>query len=140
MFGTFAVLYRVHHGFGFFRGSAEGLLAEDHLAGLGRGNRDLGVSVIRAGDINEVNIFTRNQSAPVGLYRLIAPVLSKSLYAVRVARTDCFQHRTVGQIEKTGGLQERIRMGAPHESVADDPDIQFFFDTAFFDTAVASAC
>ena len=43
-----------------------------------------------------------------------------------IARTDRFQHRTIGQIEKTGGLQVRIRMRTPHESVADNPNIQVF--------------
>ena len=60
--GHVGLLYGIHHRLGLFRGSAERLFAEDHLAGFRCSNRNLGVSVVRAGDIDEVDIFARNQS------------------------------------------------------------------------------
>ena len=66
----------------------------------------------------------RDQIAPVGVERLVAPVLGELLHALFVARRDRLQHGLSRQIEEPRRLQERIRMRPPHEAVANQSDIE----------------
>ncbi len=65
------------------------------LPGLRGGDGDLGVGVVGAGDVDQVDVLALDQLAPVGLDRFVAPVIGESLGRVGVARADRLQHRLV---------------------------------------------
>ena len=56
------------------------------LPARGRGDGDLGVRVVRAGDVDEVDVLALDERAPVGFGRLVAPVVGERPHAVGVAR------------------------------------------------------
>jgi len=72
-------LDRIDHGTSLFRCSSERLFAEDHFAGACGSNRNFSMGIVRTGDVDKVDIVTRNQFPPVGLYRLVTPVFGKLL-------------------------------------------------------------
>src|SRR5262249_54346487 len=84
------------------------------------------VRVVRARDVDDVDVLPGDQVAPVGGVRLVSPVLGEFLHALFVPRRDRLQHRLARQVEEPRRLQERIRMRASHEPVADQTDIQGF--------------
>ena len=63
------------------------LLAEDHLAGLGRGDRDVVVQVVRHADVDRVDVRALDQLPPIGFDRRVAPRVGKLLGLLRIART-----------------------------------------------------
>ncbi len=75
----------VHHGFRFGAGASQRLLAQHHFAGLGGSNGNLRVGIVRAGDIDQVDIFSLHQGAPVCFDGLVAPVFSESFTRPRCA-------------------------------------------------------
>ena len=117
-------LDRFHHGPAFGSGAAERLFAEHHLAGPGRGDGDLSVSVVGAGDVDEVDVLALDQDTPVRLDGLVAPVLSKTFCAFCIAGTDCLEYRLIRHIEKARGLKKRIGVRAAHEAVSDEANVQ----------------
>src|SRR5438046_1184841 len=80
--------------------------------------------VIRAGNINEINVFPRNQLAPVSLVRLETPAVGESLHFGRVARAGRLEHRLVLKLEKITDFAIGVRMGAAHEAVTDEADVE----------------
>ena len=82
--------------------AAERLLAHHHLAGRGGGDRDLGVGVVGAGDVDEVDVLARHQLAPVRFEGLIAPILGEGFNACRVARANRLQDRLIVERRRTG--------------------------------------
>ena len=61
------------HRLGLGDGVGQRLLAQHVLAGLERGDGDLGVGVARRADVDEVDVVARDHRAPVGLGRLPSP-------------------------------------------------------------------
>ena len=103
------------------------LFAEDHLAGLGGGDGDLGVAVVGRADINGVDILALNQLAPIGLDRLIAPLVGKGLGAFGAAATDGLQNGPVSQFgEEVVHTLVAVGVRPAHEAVADQADVQRF--------------
>ena len=100
------------------------LFAEDHLAGLGGGQHDLAVRVVRRADVDHVDVVAGDQLPPVGLVRLIAPVLGERLDLVLVAGAAGLEHRAVLAREELVHLAVRVRVGPAHEAVADHADVQ----------------
>ena len=115
----------VDHRLGLCRVPAERLLAHHHLAGARGGDRDLRVRVVRARDVDELDVLARDERSPVGLDAFVPPIRGERLHAIRVARADCLQHRLVRHVEETRRLEKRVRVRPPHEPVADQPDVQF---------------
>ena len=137
-------LDRLHHPHRFGRVSAERLLAHHHLAGLGGGDGDLGVRVVRARDVDEIDVRARDQLAPIRLEGLIAPLLGKTFDLVLVAAADRLQHRLIAEIEELVDLAERIGMGSAHEAVADEANVELALLThvppPFAEPFVAAYC
>ena len=75
------LLDRVDHLLALGQVHRQRLLAEDHLAGLGRGDGDLGVRVVGRADVDRVDVLALDQLPPVGLDRLVAPLLGERLGA-----------------------------------------------------------
>ena len=127
MLGDVGGLHGLHHGSGFCRGAAERLFAQHHFARLGGGNGYLCVGVVGAGYVDEIDVGTLHECAPVTLYGLVAPVISKRFGSIGVAGADGFENGPIRQIEKVRRLQERVGVGAAHETVTDEADVQFLF-------------
>ncbi len=117
--------------------SPERLLTQHHLAGARGGDRDLGVRVVRARDIDQVDVRAFDQLAPIGLNRAISPVGGERLEPLPVARRDRLQDGLERQIEVARRLQKRVRVRTAHEAVADEPDVEFLLH-AF--SATTGAC
>ena len=118
------LLDRGGHRLRFLRVPPERLLAHHHLAGLRRRDRDVVVRVVRARDIDDVDVLAAHEITPVGRVRLVAPVRRELLHPLFVPRGHRLQHGAQGEIEKPWRLQKRIRVGAAHEAVPHQPDIQ----------------
>ncbi len=124
--GHFGVFHSFDHRFRFRRIASQRLFAHDHLAGFRSGNRNLGVRVVRAGDIDQVDILVVYECSPVRNGRFITPPVSKQHGLFAVSRTDAFQNRLVRRVEEIRHLAKRVRMRAAHEAAADDSNVQFF--------------
>ena len=59
--------------------SASGFSHRTILPACGRGDGDLGVRVVGRGDVDQVDVLALDELAPVGLDRLVAPVLGERL-------------------------------------------------------------
>jgi len=101
------------------------LLADDHLAGLGRRHRHLGVDVVRHADVDDVDGVVVDDLAPVRDERFEAPGVGERLGLVRLQATRHLQHGVVRDVEKI--LHPTIGVGVrpPHEPVPDDADVQW---------------
>ena len=80
--------------------------------------------VIGASDINQINVFPRNELAPVSLVRLETPAVGERLHFGRVARAGGFEHGSVLELEEVADLAIGIRMCAAHEAVTDQADVE----------------
>ena len=118
------LLDRGHHLRRFLRVSPERLLAHHHLAGLCGRDGDRVMRVVRAGDVDQIDVRARHQIAPVGVIRLVAPVLRERLDAFFVSRGHRLEHGLPRQVEEDRRLPERIRVRPPHEAVPDEADVE----------------
>ena len=113
------------------------LFAGDHLAGRGRGLGDLQMHVVGGADVDQVDVGPLHHAAPVGVGLLPSPVGGERLELVRLARAGRLHHRLVLQVEEVAHLAVGVGMGAAHEAVADDGDVQFLLGHGFLPTASA---
>ncbi len=127
MLGTPAFSIAFDHRLAFDQVHRQGLLAEHHLAGLGRGDGDLGVRVIGRANIDRVDIFALDQLAPVGLDRLVPPLGGEGAGVLGVAAADSLEHGAVLDVEEVIDSLVRVGMRSAHEAVTDDADIERFF-------------
>ncbi|MEG8037531.1 hypothetical protein QP157_20095 [Sphingomonas sp. LR61] len=96
------------HRLGLFDGVRERLLAQDVLAGLERGDRDLDVRRSGRHDVDDVDVRVGHDGAPVGRRSLPAVLHASGLGAFRVAPDD---HRHLGfdpEVEEPGGGPPRL--------------------------------
>ncbi len=119
----FGGVHRIHHGFGFGGVAAEGLFAEHHFAGGGGCDRDLVVGVVRASDIDDVDVFAVDQFAPVGFDGFVTPVIGEGFGSFGISCTDGFQAESVREVEEDGGLPIGVGVGASHEAVTYQSDV-----------------
>ncbi len=104
------------------------LLAQDHLAGLGsRRSRSRGAGCW-ACRCRSASMSSRcDQLAPVGLDRLVAPLIGERLNLLRTAGTGGLEHRTVLQFgKKSPDPLVAVGVGPAHEAVADHADVEWF--------------
>ena len=73
----------IEHRLGFFAGAGQRLFADDVLAGLGRGDARLGVRVVGAAVVEQLDAVVFQHLAPVGVVTLVA-------VAARGFRRGCF--------------------------------------------------
>ena len=88
------------HLFAFGLVHRQWFFAQDHLARFGRGDRNLFVQVVRRANIDRIDVIAFEQLAPIGLDRLIAPVVGERFRLFFVASTDGFENRFVFEIGK----------------------------------------
>jgi hypothetical protein len=105
--------------------SAERFFAHHHLP-AGRRRWRFGMRVVRAGDIDQIDIGRFDDAAPIGLYRLISPFGGEILGAFGVSGADGFEDGLVGYVEKVVDLGEGVRVGPAHEPVTDHSDVELF--------------
>ena len=108
------------------RGNGERLFAEHDLAGLGGGNRHLGMQQVGRGDIHDVDIAAIDDGAPVGRHFVPTPCGGHLVECFPVAAADHFPVQLERQVEKMRRLAIGVGMRAAHESLADKGDIQCF--------------
>ena len=91
------------------------LLADDHLAGLGRGDHDLVVQHVGHADVDQVDVRAGDELLPVEFHRLVAPGLGELLQLVFLLRpgTAGLQHGLVLAGEEVAHLQLGVRVGGP---------------------------
>ena len=119
-------LYGIDHFAAFRDIHGQRLFAQDHLAGLGRGNGNVVVHIVGRTDVDGVDVIAGDQCAPVRLDAFIAPVVGECLNGVFVARAGCLQYKVVGDVEEFRRLPVGIGVGAAHESAAHQSDVQLF--------------
>ncbi len=73
------LLDRLAHLFAFGDAHRQGLFAEDHLAVGGAGEGDLLVEVVGDADVDGVDVLPLDELPPVGLDRLVAPLVGERL-------------------------------------------------------------
>ena len=106
--------------------ASERLFAGDHLPGASRGNGNLRVRVVRAGDVDEIDVFPLDDRSANRSRRIGSPKYPRTPDAVGIAGDDRLQDRLIRQIEESRRLEERIAVRVPHEPVADQRDIERF--------------
>ncbi len=102
------------------------LLAEDHLAGLGRGDGDIVVQVVRHADIDRVDIVPLDELSPIGLDRGVTPRIGELPGLGLVAGTHGLQHRLVLEVEEIVDAAVGVRVRPAHEAVTDHADAERF--------------
>ena len=112
------------HRLGLFCVPPERLLAHDDLSRLCRGDRDLVMRVVRARDVDQVDVLPLDELPPVALDSFVSPIAREALRPVRIPRADRLEHRPERQVEEARRLMERIGVRAPHEAVTDETDVQ----------------
>ena len=95
------------------------------LPALRGGDGDLGMRVVRARDVDEVDVLAGDQVAPVRLEGLVAPICREGLGARRVARANRLEDRLGVQLEELVDLGEGVGVGAAHEAGAHEADVEF---------------
>ena len=125
--GHAGLLDGLEHFFGFLAVEAEGLFAEDHLAGFGGGDDLFGVEIVGGGDVDDVDIIAGDEFFPIGLDGFVAPLVGELLRLRGVATADGLRDEFVAGGEEVVNLMEGVAVGAAHEAVADEADAELFF-------------
>ena len=120
------LLDRLDHRRGLLEGPRQGLLAEDHLARLGRGDGDRGVRVVGRADVDRVDVLAVDQLMPVGLEGLVLPLVGERLRPLGGPAADGLEDGAVFQVEEVVDPLVGVRVRPAHEAVADQADIQGF--------------
>ncbi len=115
-----------HHFLGLGRIHREGFLAQDHFAGLGGGEGQVGMQVVGDRNVDEVDVVAGDQLAPIGFDAGVAPAGGELLNFILVPRADRLADEFVGRIEEMTDFGVGIGMGAAHEAVADETDTKRF--------------
>ena len=97
--GHARLLDRSHHALRFCRGSRQRLLAHHHFSGLGGRNGNPGMCVVGARDVDEIDVGSINDCAPVRFCLLVAPVRREGLDAILLPGGYRLQHRLIRQVE-----------------------------------------
>ena len=117
----------LHHGFSLLGIEGQRLLAQDHFSSLRRCDGNLGVKVVRDGDIHHVDVVPSDELLPIRFDGLIAPTICELLSLRGIARADRLEDDLIARREEVPDLGECVGVGAPHEAVADETDAKLFF-------------
>jgi hypothetical protein len=90
------------------------------------GDGDLGVYVVRRGNIDQVDVVAFDELSPIRLDGLVAPFRCERLGLPCITRAEGLEHRAVFEIEEIIYLGESVRVGPAHEAVADESDAKRF--------------
>ena len=125
--GDAGFLHRLDHLATLDRVEGQGFFAEDHFAGGGGGTGDFAVQVGRHADVDGVDVLALEQFSPVGLDRLVAPLVGEGLRLAGVPGAGRLQDGAVLQVKEVVHLNIGVRMGPAHEAITDHADVQRFF-------------
>src|SRR6185312_13457507 len=121
------------YGFGhllcFSSVSPQRLFAKHRFAGLRSRDRNFGMSIVGARDVDDIDIAPLDHFTPIRFDRFVAPLLTKRFGASAIAAAYGLQHRRRGDVEKVAYLPKSIRMGTAHEAVAHQPYVEFLLFT-----------
>ena len=117
-------LGRGHHRRPLLRVHRQRLLARHHLAGGQRRQGDIAMRAVRRADVDQVHVRPLHHAAPVGVGLLPPPARGERRQCLRRAGGRHLQHRLERQVEEAPDLPVGVGVGAPHEAVADDRDVQ----------------
>ena len=104
----------------------ERLFAQDHFAGFGGGDADFGVDIVRRSDVDHVDVIARDQFAPIGFDRFVAPFFGEGFGVFFVAGANGFENRLIFEVEEIFDLRESVGVRAAHEAVTDESDAKLF--------------
>src|SRR5829696_5930542 len=110
------------HGPRLLDGVGQWLLAEDVLAGLQGGDRDLGVAGARGADVDQVDVVALDQPLPVGLPGGPAEPAGRGRHGGGVPAADGGHPGREREVEDVADRPPGLGVGAAHERVADHPD------------------
>jgi hypothetical protein len=113
---------------GFRQIPGQRLFAQNHFAGLSRRDRNFGVGVIRAGNIDDIHRRILDQASPIGIVRFIAPLVGKLFDLCGVPRGDGLEHGLIFEIEELADRQVGIRVRACHKSVTNQADVELLHE------------
>ena len=82
--------------------------------------------VVRRADVDQVDVFTCDELAPVVFDRLIAPLVGESFRLIRAASADRLEHGPIFQIKEIVDFAIGVGMRPAHEAVTDHADVQGF--------------
>ena len=107
------------------------LLAEDHLAGLGGGDGDLGVGVVGRADVDGVDVGSRatsfRQSVSTDSYCHFS---ANAFAGLLVPTAGGLEDRAILDVEEVVDPLVAVGVGPAHEAAADQADIQGFLGHA----------
>ena len=112
------------HRLGLGHAVGQRLLAEHVLAGLERGDRDLGVGVAGGADVDQVDVVALDDPPPVGLGGRPAEPAGGVGDRGRVAAGEHGQLRPQREVEEVGGGAPGLRVRGAHEGVTDQADAE----------------
>src|SRR5438132_534088 len=121
--GFFVLAGGVAHLAGIVKRTGQWLFTRYIFAGLEGGDGHLGVGVVGAGDIDEVDVGVGDGSLPVGFVVAPAPAVFEGFELLGISADDGVHHRLGWEVEKLVNFEESVAVGAAHELVADQADI-----------------
>ncbi len=125
--GDAGIFDRIHHWRTLLGGAGQRFLAEDHLAGLGGGDRDGSVGVVGRADVDGVDVVAGNEGFPVSFDRLEAPLAGEGLGTFLIAGADGLEDRAVCEVgEEVVDALVSVGVGAAHEAVTDEANVEWF--------------
>ncbi len=80
--------------------SRERLITQNHLPRLGCGDRNFGMGIVWAGNVEDVDLGIVDELSPVGVVRLITPFVRKLFCLFRISRGNGLEHGLIFDIEK----------------------------------------
>jgi hypothetical protein len=110
-------------------GVRERLLTEHVLAGVQRGDRDLGVRVAGRAYVDQLHVVATEQPLPVGFGAAPAQLGRGGLHGVGVAAADHSHVRVEREVEEPARRAPGLRVGRAHEGVADHADAKSGHDS-----------
>ena len=119
-------LDHLHHLLALRAVERERLFAKHHLARARRRHRDFSVAVVRRADVNRINVLAGDELFPIRLRALKSPVVRVGFQFRLVATASGLEHGFEREIKKVRRVVVCVRVGAAHEAVADDADVQVF--------------
>ena len=114
------------HGVTFAGIHGERFFTHHDLAGLGGGERDFGMHIVRGGDVDQINVIAFDELAPIGFSGLVAPGFGEGFGVGLIAAAGGFEHGVEFTGEEVADFTKCIGMGATHEATSDHTDVECF--------------
>jgi len=91
------------------------------------------VTVIGCADVDGIDIVPGDQRLPVRLGALVSPLAGKSLGSLAISAANGLEYGAIGKVsEEIIDPFVTVGVGAPHEAIPHQSDIQWFFVAHIF--------